>query len=243
MNLTFQYYDRYTDGSGGCDGCLNWHNVGWKFGRNGDAAAQWFENPEDLYEDLTVSDNNGLEYVVQVLEAVYTDPKYPTGAPTLQKSLKETGKSRADLWALATIAAVEFGVETNNLGCQGPEAYLKANELQPPLNQCNHAFAINDTSCKVTFPRAIKFQTGRADCIPDPDELPYKAIKEESHPKLMGNGQDTVEFFEKDFGFNGEEMVAIMGAHTMGRFQPSVSLFRYTWSTAGRQSFNNNYYK
>ena len=53
----------------------------------------------------------------------------------------------------------------------------------------------------------------------------------------------TADFFEKDFGFTGRETVAIMGAHTMGRLHYSISLFRYLWTTRGRASFNNHYYK
>ena len=30
-------------------------------------------------------------------------------------SLQESGKSRADLWSLAGLVAVEYGIETNNL--------------------------------------------------------------------------------------------------------------------------------
>jgi len=240
LRLAFHDCLKYTDGSGGCDGCLNWHNVGYKFGIDGNADAQWLDH-EDLYEDLTVSDNNGLELVAKVLEAMYTNPRYPNGTPKPFKvSLKETGKSRADLWALAAIAAVEFGVENNNMACEGPEVYLQG--IQPTRSQCTTS--VNSTSCKVVMPRSIKFQTGRADCIPDPNaEEPYIATKEERHPWLLGNGESTVEFFERDFGFNGEEMVAIMGAHTFGRLNPEVSLFRYTWTPSQRQLFNNEYYK
>jgi len=240
LRLAFHDCLKYTDGSGGCDGCLNWHNVGYKFGIDGNADAQWLDH-KDLYEDLTVSDNNGLELVAKVLEAMYTNPRYPNGTPKPFKvSLKETGKSRADLWALAAIAAVEFGVENNNMACEGPEVYLQG--IQPPRSQCTTS--VNSTSCKVVMPRSIKFQTGRADCIPDPNaEEPYIATKEERHPWLLGNGESTVEFFERDFGFNGEEMVAIMGAHTFGRLNPEVSLFRYTWTPSQRQLFNNEYYK
>ena len=38
----------------------------------------------------------------------------------MSPSLMESGKSRADLWALAAIVAVEFGIETNNMKCDDP---------------------------------------------------------------------------------------------------------------------------
>ena len=38
----------------------------------------------------------------------------------MASSLRDSGKSRADLWALAGIVAVEFGIETNNRKCRDP---------------------------------------------------------------------------------------------------------------------------
>ena len=56
------------------------------------------------------------------------------------------------------------------------------------------------------------------------DEESYKATKPESHPNAVGNGEQTVEFFSRDFGLTGPEMVALLGAHTFGRFHVHVSL-------------------
>merc|ERR550539_81392 len=49
LRLAFHDCLKYTDGSGGCDGCLNWHNVG-----------TWFEDApnQQLYADVTKTDNN-----------------------------------------------------------------------------------------------------------------------------------------------------------------------------------------
>ena len=52
---------------------------------------------EQLYEDVRFTDNNGLRPAVEVLEAVYTVPDFPTQAPFLGQSLRDSGKSRADL--------------------------------------------------------------------------------------------------------------------------------------------------
>ena len=59
--------------------------------------------------------NMNYNYGVEVLEAVYTDRTFPKKSPVLEMSLKESGKSRADLWSLAGLVAVEYGIETNNL--------------------------------------------------------------------------------------------------------------------------------
>jgi len=52
-----------------------------------------------------------------------------------------------------------------------------------------------------------------------------------------------VDFFSSQFGLTGPEMVALLGAHTFGRFHVHVSLFRYTWTSRGTHLFNNHYYK
>ena len=61
-------------------------------------------------------------------------------APALSESLKESGKSRADLWALGTIAAVEYAVESNNMYCDGTFA-------DNPGQQCNEDLGTDN--CKV----------------------------------------------------------------------------------------------
>ncbi len=68
-------------------------------------------------------------------------------APYLDVSLKASGKSRADLWAFAAIAAVEHGIETNNEVCD--ETY-NGN----PGIQCN-AF-IGTEKCHVRYVNFIR---------------------------------------------------------------------------------------
>ena len=81
---------------------MNWEGVGV---RNEDWTNTF------AHENLVESNNNGLAYTVEVLEHIYTDAEFPRNlAPALNISLKASGKSRADLWAFATIAAVEYGV-------------------------------------------------------------------------------------------------------------------------------------
>ena len=89
VNTLCSFHDciRYTDGQGGCDGCLNWHGVGTRFSVD-DLKYQFLE------EDITETNNNGLEYTVAVLEELYTNPNFPSGAPKLSESLRSSGKSR-----------------------------------------------------------------------------------------------------------------------------------------------------
>ena len=53
----------------------------------------------------------------------------------------------------------------------------------------------------------------------------------------------TVDFFRKHFDFSGRETVAIMGAHSFGRFHMDESLFPYVWTAYGETAFNHDYYR
>merc|ERR1719232_1724602 len=221
LRLTFHDCLLYTDGSGGCDGCLNWVGMGTKF----DAPTQ------NKYPDVKFTDNNGLRHSVEVLEAIYSVKTFPGGAPMLNVSLKDSGKSRADLWALAGIVAVEYGIETNNLKCADASSVGGCHHLQ------------GEAGCSVQLNTTIPFRTGRADCIPSDSTRPYITNKHEVHPNAVGDGSETIQFFKDNFNFSGQETVAIMGAHTFGRLNVGTSLFRYVWTSRGTSFFNNDYYK
>ena len=96
-------------GINGCDGCLNSHMVGVDL----EAGNKKYE-----YTALRYTTNNGLLSTADVLEEVYTNNKFPKKTKKLDgKSMKEKGYSRADLWAYATMLAVEIGVNNNNDAC------------------------------------------------------------------------------------------------------------------------------
>ena len=61
-------------------------------------------------------------------------------------SLKMSGKSRADFWALATIAAVEFSIESNNMVCDGTYN-------DNPEHQCN--FEAGQPNCRVSVDKLL----------------------------------------------------------------------------------------
>ena len=79
---------RYADGSGGCDGCLNWSGVGHRFSGAVELKGTFSE------KNMNETNNNGLEYVVAVLELLYQDQDFPPKASSLPASLKSSGKSR-----------------------------------------------------------------------------------------------------------------------------------------------------
>eukprot|EP00438_Fugacium_kawagutii_P036236 Skav234093 [mRNA] locus=scaffold212:218315:221171:- [translate_table: standard] len=69
LRLAFHDCMKYADGTGGCDGCLEWTGVGERFARDELGKFQ-----------LNVSDdghNNGLQPTVEILEKIYTDPTFP----------------------------------------------------------------------------------------------------------------------------------------------------------------------
>ena len=53
------------DGTGGCDGCLNWEGVGFRYDLN----------VEGQYPNLGPTDNNGLGETVEILEKIYKNQK------------------------------------------------------------------------------------------------------------------------------------------------------------------------
>ena len=61
----------FSDGTGGCDGCLNWKGVGARVPNNND--------PADFYQfpPVNETDNNGLENLVMALEMIYTNIDWP----------------------------------------------------------------------------------------------------------------------------------------------------------------------
>jgi len=233
LRLSFHDCLRYVDGSGGCDGCLNWEGVGVRFPPTEPIKYKF------SYPDMKTTNNNGIEYAVAMMEELYTNPDFPAATPKLTKSLKSTGKSRADLWAYAAKVAVEFTVENNNFHCEKKPRNWNGSYVGKS-NDCHRA--LDQEDCKVVLSREIKFVYGRKDCQTS-YYIPYKAEKDEVHPNPEANGDSTIDFFKSEFDFTGRETVAIMGAHTLGRMYPSHSLFKYTWTSRAGNLFNNAYYK
>ena len=97
INIFCYQFDFQFSSSSGCDGCLNWDGVGFRY----PDAAQ-IRN-KFLYEDIRSTNNNGLEYTVAVLEEIYTNPTFPPKAPALSQSLRDSGKSRLESIAMHSV--------------------------------------------------------------------------------------------------------------------------------------------
>ena len=62
-------------------------------------------------------------------------------------------------------------------------------------------------------------------------------------PSATLGHDDTTEFFATEFGFDANETVALLGAHTLGKASQDNSGFRGPWVNGETMYFNNEYYK
>ena len=69
------------------------------------------------FDPMNATDNNGLQGVAEKLELIYTNIDWPFKEASLEVSLWQSGKSRADLWALAGLVALERAMERANRAC------------------------------------------------------------------------------------------------------------------------------
>jgi len=226
MRIAFHDCLKYTDGTGGCDGCLDMHNVPFKYMNFFTAGIkpQSSVKPQFYYdpERFKFSDNNDLEPAAIALEEVYKNATWPPGAPPLNISLVGSGKSRADLWAFAGMVALERTIERANRACDLDFHTRQQIPLLEGRDKCD---------IKLTSP--FKFKNGRSDCVPTDPERPYASSKPENHPLLSGTAQETLDFLYRDFNFSARESVAILGIHSVIKHQSArnhrISGFKYLW--------------
>ena len=69
LRLGFHDCIKYQDGTGGCDGCLNWEGVGFRY--DNPVSGHW------RWPNVGETNNNGLALTVEILEGIYTDPNFP----------------------------------------------------------------------------------------------------------------------------------------------------------------------
>merc|ERR1719232_460522 len=236
LRLGFHQCLKNSDGSGGCNGCLNNHGMGLENRHNcsppDDKTVS--QKREDL-PDALKTDNAGLEITADILEEIFVNKNFPSSAQALKISLADSGKSRADLWTFASTVAVEWGVIRNNRGCDGEPI----GELDQDHKICHHLRQM-DADCKIEWPEPLKFYTGRSDCSSEPGLKSWETTVEESHPNPQGNGQMTADFFKKDFDLTARESAALLiGGHSIGKFNFEISQFKYDW-TKNQKSFLNN---
>jgi len=239
VRLTF--HDCIPDVNGmGCNGCLNFEGIGNVFSyarcfeKSSPGKCLNFDNGTHPTVGPFKTSNNNLLWVAKVLEALYKIPNFgPKNLTHFEKSLYETGKSRADLWAYAGLVAVQHAAELNNVDCD-------PGKPAPCLGQIDKT----SPSCAATLP-PLDFKSGRTDCIPDCEgdyKYPFCTKAEEAHPNPHGNGNETVEYFKKNFKLSPKESIALMGAHTLGHPTEFNSMFQFYPWTRRPEVLNNFYY-
>jgi len=223
LRLAFHDCAKYTDGTGGCDGCLDWRGVG--------ARLPHIFDEEDWYtfEPVNTTDNNGLEETVAALELIYTTIDWPFKEPRMTASLKQLGKSRADFWQFAGLVMLERALERANRACD----LDKWGRQQVTLLEGRDA-------CEFKLHAPLKFWTGRSDCVSlDADGHGYKTGKHEVSPRMLGDAKHTTDFFENYFGMDAEHSQALLAVH--GAVHQSNVGVKYTWMGTGYIS--NMYFK
>jgi hypothetical protein len=222
---------------GGCDGCLNWremdamHEV--PYGNMAHTNPVW-----PSYRALPVpyqADNNKLSTTVMALEWIYTDTAWPPGSPLLATSLEMTGKSRADLWQLATNTALEIEIAKANYGCSNKVSFQQQVLALEGLDKC-----------LIRLHKPIPFQYGRVDCVKDPvqakTDFPFEATNEESHSNPHGKASAVLEDLKRDFGLTARQSIALMATHAMATHSHNKILgIEYRW--AGNPFLSNMYFK
>ena len=76
----------------------------------------------------------------------------------------------------------------------------------------------------------------------DCSTAPY-TTDDEGLPSALLDYDGVMDFFQEEFGFDANETVALMGAHTLGAANPDNSGFNGVWVEGEPQYFNNEYYQ
>ena len=131
----------------------------------------------------------------------------------------------------------QIAIHCQNLPCDSSMHYFR--DPASVGGQCHHLQG--EPGCSVDLDSPFTFRSGRADCVTD-SAKPYIATKDEAHPNAMGDGRETVQYFQDEFNLTSQETVALMGAHSFGRFHVQTSLFRQgVNSIQFQQSFQRNF--
>ena len=163
MRLVFHDCIPYADGTGGCDGCMNWHGMG------SETPSPFNKDHYYAFDPVNATDNKGLDGIAEKLELIYTTVDWPFKEASLNVSLMQSGKSRADLWQFAGMVALEQSLERANRACD----LDKWGRQQTALLESREA-------CEIKLTKPFKFKTGRSDCVPpvpDPEGRGYVTTK------------------------------------------------------------------
>jgi hypothetical protein len=172
---------------------------------------------------LHTSGNNGLQSVVATLDSVYYGNSY------------DSIISKADLYVLAANTAIEYAT-TQPTSRRMLSADMSAQEVTaqavPIPTRAPTTFA--STLDTVPYTLSLPFRYGRVDSYSCNDVLHI--------PTAHFTWSETYKMFSSVFGMNIKEVVAIMGAHSVGRCQWANSGYE-GGHTASQSSLSNEFYK
>merc|ERR1719320_1165968 len=226
MRLAFHDCVLNKDGTGGCDGCTDWSNMHHE-GPNANGPKEDHYKFDPVYE----TDNNGMDQITAKLELIYSTIDWPFVNSSLEVSLQQSGKSRADLWQLAGLVALERSFERANRACDLDKHARQQVTLLESREKCE---------VKITAP--LKFKSGRSDCVPDsndPKGRKYAAAKAEAKPRMFGDANHATDFFKNEFGMGAVHSTALQAIH--GAVHVAHIGVKYTWFGGGYLS--NMFYK
>ena len=154
----------------------------------------------------------------------------------MDKAPKDYGISRADLWSFAGVLALDEASRRSRAYCDGFNQNLTCGDFSP---------------CFLQFPKKFEtlFKTGRSDCKSHSTDAKkqYLAPLSENSPHSVANGVQTAEYFRDQFGLTPREGLALMGAHTLGRYSTFHTHIDYAWvrfrGGMRHRVINNEYYK
>ena len=241
IQLAFHDCLKYEDGTGGCDGCINWKGVGYRSPR--DHLRKRKKHPEWIgaWPKDKKTTNNKLQLSARSLELIYTLTNWPPGARSLESSLWESGKSRADLWQFAGNVALERVINNTAESCHRGYDNGKAN----PERQIN-AIEGRD-KCEMKLERQIPFRTGRVDCIPDESlkwtPFAFEATKTEKHSNPHGSANQILKDLKEDFNFTARDTISIMALHGLSAGINDEQSTKYSWIGGFNRTFSNIYHK
>ena len=233
---------RYEDGTGGCDGCINWAGMGYSSPRAISKVVGKKPQFHGAFPKDTHTTNNKLQYSARSLEFIYTLTDWPPGSKVLPVSLKESGKSRADLWQFAGNIALERAINITNANCHSGD---------PNGNLEYQLGAIEGIeNCETKLDRYLPFRTGRVDCMPDEESkwtpYPFEATKTEKHSNTYGTGTQVIKDLKNDFNLTARETISLMSLHGLAFRTKNWELnTKYKWfgGSAPNGSFSNMYFK
>jgi catalase (peroxidase I) len=142
--------------------------------------------------------------------------------------------TRADFWALAGIYAVDTAIETTNEVCGGEESCTVPESGL--VFQYGRQVGPEQTVMMLT---ALGTALGSAqDCTTSPNTDDDVGL-----PSATLGYDNLMNYFDTEFGFDVNETVALMGAHTLGKATTDNSGFKGAWISGATLLFNNDFYK